>query len=59
MPISQFSRTCSTWVILKMDLHQECEHQIRGKSQEQAAGIHCSKKQYVVNAIVNAWTLSA
>lgn len=58
MLISQLSRTYSTWVVLKMDLHQECEHQIWGKTQEQAVGIHCSKKQYTVNAVVNAWTLS-
>lgn len=58
MLISQLSPTYSTWVILKTDLQQECEHQIWGKTREQAVGIHCSKKQYTVNAVVSARTLS-
>ena len=57
MLISQLSRTYSTWVILNTDLHQECEHQIWGKTREQAVGIHCSKKQYT-NAVLSARTLS-
>lgn len=40
MLISQLSPTYSTWVILKTDLQQECEHQIWGKTLLKEA-IHC------------------
>lgn len=59
MLTSQLSCTVYHLGLSKMDFHQECEHQeIWGKTQEQAFGIRCSKKQYIINVAVYAWTRS-